>query len=468
MDKGAETKNKSSAKIVADHHRSLALQVLIPHHSGHWKDASLVQMGNVVKNCVNVIKKAYMSERTLLGETGAGLVETEDAEKEIIVGSAIDQLVGGNQDPVPLVLAKAAAYGHQSLEVVKSPAESALFVIDNDGKAEPSIETSEDNTWYSPFSFDANLPSEDPNDAYNEQSSSHQNRSKKVTVSMQKANMKPETVTWVALNSTTATRHKGLLDGLLEMQEARRATMERLAGQLNQSREDSATDFKKEKLKLEHQAHKEELDHAHALTILSGLVAKVPYILETFTGEDWHVDLLRAPPIMLRMALTPQPPPTNLDPPESPSSDTANRQEPVFASLSDSDLKDRINKALSDAGCWWGTHWSSPDPDRNVRDEDCMVRIRAVGHHRSGDIWISTCSEDEQNDLIETSHQWLPKLSINLSIAPRLYPIIVHGFPTSFDQSRDNNNITTLLDQNEHIITQSFMLQHAKFISRSP
>jgi hypothetical protein len=53
MDKGAETKNKSSAKTVADHHRSLALRVLIAHDSGRWKDASITQMGNVVKNRVN-------------------------------------------------------------------------------------------------------------------------------------------------------------------------------------------------------------------------------------------------------------------------------------------------------------------------------------------------------------------------------------------------------------------------------
>ncbi|KAF8523668.1 hypothetical protein JB92DRAFT_2883793 [Gautieria morchelliformis] len=353
MDKGAESKNKSSAKTVADHHCSLALRVLIPHHSGRWKDASLVQMGNVVKNRVNAIKKSYMSEKTLLGETGAGLVETEDMEKEIIVGSAIDNLWGEIKirfpwfrrmqrlmGTSPLVIRDAVAHSTSQLnldildrvsasEVVKSPAESSLLVIDNDG--EPSIETSEDNTRYSPFSFDADLPSEDPNDTYNEQSGSS-SRSKQVTVSMQKANMKPETVTRVALNSTTATRRKGLLDGLSEMQEARRATTERLAGQLNRSREERVriqvlADFEKEKLKLEHQAHKEELDRAHALTMQReryelemsaryGTIrssSRVPLsasssrdgqsmanhgtsdMPETFTGEDWHADFPGGP-----------------------------------------------------------------------------------------------------------------------------------------------------------------------------
>jgi hypothetical protein len=35
-----------------------------------------------------------MSEKVLLGETGAGLVETEETEKDIIGGSAIDNLWG--------------------------------------------------------------------------------------------------------------------------------------------------------------------------------------------------------------------------------------------------------------------------------------------------------------------------------------------------------------------------------------
>jgi hypothetical protein len=89
---------------------------------------------------------------------------------------------------------------------------------------------------------------------------------------MQKANIKPEPVTRVALNSTMAIRRRGLLDGLSEMQEARRATAERLAAQQNQSREEQVriqvlADIEKEKLRLEHQAHKEMLDRAHALTM---------------------------------------------------------------------------------------------------------------------------------------------------------------------------------------------------------
>jgi hypothetical protein len=148
---------------------------------------------------------------------------------------------------------------------------------------------------------------------------------------MQKANIKPEPVTRVALNSTTAIRRRGLLDGLSEMQEARRATAERLAAQQNQSREERVriqvlADIEKEKLRFEHQAHKEMLDRAHALTMQRerfelemaaqyGPIrssSRVPLsasnsrdgpsfsmanhgtsdMPESFTGDNWQVDLL--------------------------------------------------------------------------------------------------------------------------------------------------------------------------------
>ncbi|KAF8574396.1 hypothetical protein K439DRAFT_1319617, partial [Ramaria rubella] len=95
------------------------------------------------------------------------------------------------------------------------------------------------------------------------------------------------------------------------------------------------------------------------------------------------------------------------------------------------------------------------------------VHTRAVGRHWSGDIWISTCSKDKWDHLIETAHRWLPNLSGHLHITPKTYPILVHGIPTSFETSRDSDDIAALLDENCHLVHPS-MLQHAEFISWSP
>ncbi|KIJ51710.1 hypothetical protein M422DRAFT_104976, partial [Sphaerobolus stellatus SS14] len=46
------------------------------------------------------------------------------------------------------------------------------------------------------------------------------------------------------------------------------------------------------------------------------------------------------------------------------------------------------------------------------------------------------------------------------------YPVVVHGFPTEFDPSRDSDDTSNLIKCNEDIISHPSALQHAEFISR--
>ena len=62
-----------------------------------------------------------------------------------------------------------------------------------------------------------------------------------------------------------------------------------------------------------------------------------------------------------------------------------------------------------------------------------MVRltpyIRAVGRHRSGDIWVATATEAGRDVLVETIDRWLLILSKRLWYAHKTYPILIQGFP---------------------------------------
>ncbi|KAF8583137.1 hypothetical protein K439DRAFT_1617699 [Ramaria rubella] len=125
----------------------------------------------------------------------------------------------------------------------------------------------------------------------------------------------------------------------------------------------------------------------------------------------------------------------------------SNQNTPVFVNLSDSELLSKTNKALIDTQCWYETAVYSPDSNGNEHEEHSTVHIHAVGCHQSSDIWISTCSKDEWDHLIETAHHWLPTLSGHLHITPKTYPILVHGIPISFETC-DSDDIAALLDEN--------------------
>jgi hypothetical protein len=63
--------------------------------------------------------------------------------------------------------------------------------------------------------------------------------------------------------------------------------------------------------------------------------------------------------------------------------------------------------------------------------------------------------------------QWLPSLSDQLSLVPRTYPVLVHGFPTSFDSSRDSDDVVHLLNDNDHLIPHLADVQHTEFLTHS-
>ncbi|KAF8580297.1 hypothetical protein K439DRAFT_1357325, partial [Ramaria rubella] len=165
----------------------------------------------------------------------------------------------------------------------------------------------------------------------------------------------------------------------------------------------------------------------------------------------------------------------------------SNRNTPFFTNISDSDLLAKVNKVLIDTQCSYNTEVYPHDSNGYVCKEHSAIHILAVGRHCSGNIWISTCAKDEQDHLIKTTHCWLPNLSSSLHITPQTYPILVHGIPTSFETSRDSDDIVTLLDENCHLIHPSMlsstlqcshppfnalihpsMLQNVEFISHSP
>jgi hypothetical protein len=141
-----------------------------------------------------------------------------------------------------------------------------------------------------------------------------------------------------------------------------------------------------------------------------------------------------------------------------------NRARPALADLSNDDLAEKINAALVDTGCFLKTESCDPIGDRTKGTEYHMPRIRAVGRHHSGDIWLATYSAAEHDFLAETARRWVPRLSDQLSAVQKTYPILVHGIPFSFDPSRDGDDVRHLITQNGHLIPHPSALQRAEFL----
>ena len=143
------------------------------------------------------------------------------------------------------------------------------------------------------------------------------------------------------------------------------------------------------------------------------------------------------------------------------------RNHPVLTELSSQDLSDRIYAALREADCWHEIRPISPDSEGS--GELCLAPcIRAVGRHRSGNLWILVVSEAVRDMLIGSIHEWLPQLSDSLTYIPKTYPVLIHGMPTSFDTSHDSPNINALLDVNLDIILHPSTLQHVEFLICNP
>ena len=87
---------------------------------------------------------------------------------------------------------------------------------------------------------------------------------------------------------------------------------------------------------------------------------------------------------------------------------------PVLADLSNDDLSEKIDGALMDSGCFFEVKPCTLDHDRDEGVEYVTPRIRAIGQHRSGDIWLVAYSEAKRDFLVETASRWVPQLSVQL------------------------------------------------------
>ena len=125
----------------------------------------------------------------------------------------------------------------------------------------------------------------------------------------------------------------------------------------------------------------------------------------------------------------------------------------------------KITAALRDADVGLPTRPHTPDSEGNGGEEWLTPYIRAVGRHRSGDVWIATATEVGHNVLVERMDEWLPKLSNGLRYSQPTYPVLIHGVPTSFDASRDSEDVNEqLIGDNIDTIMHPVALRSTKFL----
>ena len=82
----------------------------------------------------------------------------------------------------------------------------------------------------------------------------------------------------------------------------------------------------------------------------------------------------------------------------------ANHNRPVLLDLSNNTLIDKIHAAVTEAECWYEVRPLSPDREGNPDEEYVLPDIRAVGRHRSSNIWIATVTESECDFLVRSAH----------------------------------------------------------------
>ena len=70
-----------------------------------------------------------------------------------------------------------------------------------------------------------------------------------------------------------------------------------------------------------------------------------------------------------------------------------------------------------------------------------------------------------RNVLVERMDEWLPKLSDGLQYSQPTYPVLIHGVPTSFDASRNSEDVNEqLIGDNIDTITHPAALRSTKFL----
>ena len=127
---------------------------------------------------------------------------------------------------------------------------------------------------------------------------------------------------------------------------------------------------------------------------------------------------------------------------------------PAFAGLSNSELIGKILEALQAADVWLEERPHRPNSEGNIALERTSPFIRAVGWHRSRDIWVTVGTEAGCTTLIEAIDKWLPILSDWLLYSHKTYPVMVHRIPTTFNTSWDSTDVC------EHLVDYNWTSLH--------
>ncbi|KIJ27633.1 hypothetical protein M422DRAFT_271177 [Sphaerobolus stellatus SS14] len=125
----------------------------------------------------------------------------------------------------------------------------------------------------------------------------------------------------------------------------------------------------------------------------------------------------------------------------------------VLLSLSNEEIINEVHDAIRESN----TVYEATFVDYDGEDRHYIPYIRGVGRHRSGDIRLSCRNEEDRDLLIKHTSKWIAKLSTSLKLSLATFPVVAHGFPTSFDPSHDSPETANFLYWNEDIIPHPTM-----------
>lgn len=67
------------------------------------------------------------------------------------------------------------------------------------------------------------------------------------------------------------------------------------------------------------------------------------------------------------------------------------------------------------------------------QDDPRPIQVRSAHRHPSNDLIVYTTTANQADRLRDQSESWLPQFSANLVVKRPVYPVVVHGIPTSFN-----------------------------------
>ena len=94
-----------------------------------------------------------------------------------------------------------------------------------------------------------------------------------------------------------------------------------------------------------------------------------------------------------------------------------------------------------------------------VRRQCCMCHVYGLWGGTEAVTSRLPVTEAEQNRLMESADKWLPKLSDQLSLACKTYPVLVHSMPGTFDTSINGEDIVEIINKNEKFIEHPSVIQ---------